>query len=130
MVYGMSPPPTVPRKPPISGVDLGVSIVGIILTVVFSVFAVFIGVFLLAFLDTCPPATCSIGGVIGTVGGTLLITAVLGVIGITFTIVALLRRARAWPLALGTFALCVLTCVIGVYLFGAAAGTGQGLLFG
>ncbi|WP_083740771.1 hypothetical protein [Mycobacterium sp. MS1601] len=118
-----------PRKPPISGVDLGISITAMILTVVFAAFAAFIGVFMLAFLDTCPPATCSVEGAIGSVGGTLLITAVTGVVGITFTIVQLMRRKQAWPIAVGTFVACVVICVVGIYVFGAAVGAEDGWLF-
>jgi hypothetical protein len=130
MVYGMPPPPPAPRKPPISGVDLGISITAMVLTVVFAAFAAFIGIFMLAFLDTCPPATCSVEGAIGSVGGTLLITAVSGVVGITVTIIQLTRRALAWPVAVGTLVLCVLICVIGVNIFGAAVGAEEGWLFG
>lgn len=130
MVYGMPPPPPAPRKPPISGVDLGISITAMVLTVVFGAFAAFIGVFMLAFLDTCPPMTCSVEGAIGTVGGTLLITAVSGVIGITVTCLQLMRRKPAWPVAVGTLVLCVLICVIGINVFGAAIGAEDGWLFG
>jgi hypothetical protein len=130
MVYGMPPPPPAPRKPPISGVDLGVSITAMVMTVVFGAFAAFIGVFMLAFLDTCPPATCSVEGAIGTVGGALLITAVGGVVGITVTCLQLTRRKPAWPVAVFTFVLCVLICIVGVYLFGAAVGAEEGWVFG
>jgi vacuolar-type H+-ATPase subunit I/STV1 len=130
MVYGMPPAPPAPRKPPISGVDLGVSITAIILTVAFGAFATFIGVFMLAFLDTCPPATCSLQGAIGSVSGTLLITGVTGVIGITFTVLALLRRALAWPIAVGTFVACVVICVVGINVFGIAIGAEDGWLLG
>lgn len=130
MIYGMQPPPPAPRKPPISGVDLGISITAMVLTVAFGAFAAFIGVFILAFLDTCPPATCSVEGAIGSVGGALLITAVTGVIGITFTIIQLTRRKLAWPVAVGTFVVCVLICVLGLFAFGAAVGAEEGWLFG
>ncbi|MGB3483654.1 MAG: hypothetical protein WBB07_15760 [Mycobacterium sp.] len=132
MVYGMPqmlpPPPPVPRKPPISGVDLGISITAILLTAAFGAVAAFIGVFMLAFLDTCPPATCSVEGAIGSVGGALLIAAAVGVSGITFTIVQLTRRARAWPIAVGTLVLCIVICVIGLFAFGAAVGAEDGWL--
>lgn len=131
MIYGMPPPPPPPpRKPPISGVDMGISITAMVLTVAFTAFAAFIGIFMLAFLDTCPRATCSVEGAIGAVGGTLLITAVTGVVGITVAIIQLLRRSLAWPIAVGTFVLCVLICVIGINIFGAAVGAEDGWLFG
>ena len=130
MVYGTPPPPPAPPKPPISGVDLGISITALVLIVVFGAFAVFIGVFMLAFLDSCPPARCSVEGAIGAVSGALMISAATGVAGITVTVVQLLRRGRAWPVAVGTFVLCVLICAIGVNVFGTAIGAEDGWLLG
>jgi hypothetical protein len=129
MAYVMPPPP-VPRKPPISGVDLGISITALVLTVAFGALAAFIGVFLLAFLDSCPPATCSVESGITAVGATLLIAAAIGVTGLVLTLVQLIRRGLAWPFAVGAFVLCVLTCVIGVHFYGKAVGAEEGWLFG
>ncbi|CAN5789366.1 hypothetical protein BH10ACT9_BH10ACT9_60150 [soil metagenome] len=129
MVYGMPPPPA-PRKPPISGVDLGVSLTAMILTAGFGAFAVFIGMFMLVFLDQCPPARCSVEGGITAVGATLLIAAVIGVTGLTMTIIQLTRRKLAWPFAVGAFLLCILICAIGVYYYGEAVGADTGWMFG
>jgi hypothetical protein len=121
MTYG-TPIAPVRVKPPISGVDLGISITALMLTFAFGGAAGFLGVFLLAFIDTCPPATCSVDGALTAVGGALLITATIAVAGLVATVVALIRRARAWPYAVGALLLCVTTCVIGFFAFSTAVG--------
>lgn len=129
MVYGM-PPPQAPRKPPISGVDLGISITAMVLTLAFGALALVAGLFMVAIADKCPPAICSGDEAMTTVGLTLLIAAVLGVAGFAVTIVQLVRRKLAWPYAVGMFVLCVTACVIGVYAYGAVVDADQGWLFG
>jgi hypothetical protein len=121
MTYGY--PPSPPQgKPPMSGADLGISIAAIVFTVLFGAFVAFIGIFSLAFLDTCPPATCSAGGAVTAVLTTVLALAGIGIIGIVLTIIALVRRKRAWPYAIGMFGLCVLACVAGTVGYVAATG--------
>lgn len=129
MVYGM-PPPQAPRKPPISGVDLGISITAMVLTLAFGAIALVAGLFMLAIADKCPPAICSGDDAMTVVGITLLISAVIGVAGFAVTIVQLVRRKLAWPYAVGMFILCVITCVVGVYAYGGAVNADQGWLFG
>lgn len=121
MTYG-TPAPPARVKPPISGVDFGVSIITMVLNVAFLAAATFLGVFLLAFIDSCPPATCSMDGAVTAVVSALLIAGAIGLAGIVITIVRLIRRARAWPWAAGAFTLCVITCVIGFFVFSAAVG--------
>lgn len=131
MVYGMPPPLAPrPRKPPISGVDLGISVTAMVLTLAFGGIAVVAGVFMLLILERCPPAICSVDDGTSAVGFTLLIAAVIGVAGFAVTIVQLVRRKLAWPYAVAMFVLCVTTCVIGVYVYGDAVGADQGWLFG
>ncbi|CAN5494033.1 hypothetical protein BH11ACT7_BH11ACT7_31140 [soil metagenome] len=101
-----------------------------ILTVGFGALAAFIGLFMLVFLDQCPPARCNVESGITAVGATLLIAAVIGVTGLVMTIIQLTRRGRAWPFAVGAFALCILTCAIGVYYYGDAVGADTGWMFG
>nr|WP_234714039.1 hypothetical protein [Mycolicibacterium chlorophenolicum] len=84
--------------------------------------AVFFGVFSLAFLDHCPPETCSVDGAVNAVFTALLVAAGVGVVGLVLTVVALIRRATAWPYALATFALCALTLFLGGVGYGAAVG--------
>lgn len=121
MTYGYPGPPA-REKPPISGADLGISIAAIVLTIVFGACAAFIGVFGLAFMDTCQPATCSAEGAVFAVGIALLAAAVIGVTGTVVTIVALVKRKRAWPYAVAMFSLCVFVCGLGAVGFIVANG--------
>ncbi|MBI5339385.1 MAG: hypothetical protein HZB45_17070 [Mycolicibacterium rufum] len=112
-----------PRPPaPRSGADVAISIVFLVLTGVLGAAAVFFGVFSLAFLDHCPPETCSVDGAVNAVFTALLVAAGVGVVGLVLTVVALIRRATAWPYALATFALCALTLFLGGVGYGAAVG--------
>lgn len=105
--------PTAPPKPPASGADIAVSVVVLILTALFGAVAGFFGIFSLAFIDHCPPATCSIDGAVTSVMMSLGIALLIGVAGLVATIVQLVRRKRGWPIAVGTLVLCVLTVFLG-----------------
>jgi hypothetical protein len=116
--YG-PPPPQAQRSPS----DLGGSITLIVLTVLSWGFAAFFGLFLLAFLDHCPPATCSADGAMLAIGSALLVAAVIAVIGVTITVVRLVRRKTAWPIALGTLLLCLAAYVCGIVGYFVSVGT-------
>lgn len=118
MGYPVFPQP----KPPLSGADLAVSVVALVLTLVLGVLAAFFGVFSLAFLDHCPPESCSVDGAVTAVATALLIAAAIGAAGLTATIVALYRRKPGWPFAVATLVLCVLTFVVGGVGYAAAVG--------
>lgn len=107
--YPAMPPP----KPPVSGVDVAVSITVLVLTVIFLAASAFMGLFSLAFLDSCPPATCSVEGAISAVMSGVGTAVALGVIGLVITVVRLFRRKRAWPLAVATLVLCAIAVVLG-----------------
>jgi hypothetical protein len=115
---------TYPRaaRPPRSTADVVISVAVLVLTVLMGGVAVFLGVFSLAFLDHCPPPSCSVDGAVTAVFTALMVAAVIGLLGLVLTVVALVRRATAWPYAVATFALCVLTLFIGVLRYGAAVG--------
>ena len=119
MAYpGYSPPP----RPPRSSSDLWISIGVLILTVVFGVVAATMGLFSLAFLDYCPPESCSADG-----AATAVITAVLagsgvGVVGLAVTVIRLFRRKPGWPFAVATFALCAVAMALGGVGYAIAVG--------
>ena len=100
-------------KPPVSGADIAVSIVMLVLTALMIAVGAFFGLFSLAFLDHCPPATCSEQGAVNAVATALMVATGIGVVGLVATVVQLVRRKRGWPLAVGTFALCLVTFVVG-----------------
>jgi hypothetical protein len=111
-----------PPKPPMSGTDLAVSIAALILTVLLGIAAAGFGMFSLAFLDYCPPESCSAEKAFTAVTTALVIAAAIGAVGLTVTIVALYRRARAWPFAIATFVLCLIAFVLGGVGYAVAVG--------
>jgi hypothetical protein len=72
MGYPGYPPPPPPSKPPIPTTDLVISIGALIPTVAFGVVAAAMGLFSLAFLDYCPPESCSADGAVTAVAIALL----------------------------------------------------------
>ena len=99
-----------------------ISIVVMVLTVLFGAGAALMGFFLLAFLDHCPPQTCSVDGAVTAVGTAVVAAVAIALVGFAMTIVALVRRKPAWPFALGTFVLCGLAFVLGGVGYDAAVG--------
>lgn len=116
------PWPPAPAKPPIPAADLTISIVALVLTVALGGCAAVMGLFLVAFIDHCPPETCSIDGAVTAVGTALMIAFVVGLAGTVVTIVQLVRRSPAWPFAVGTLVLCGVICVLGAVGYGIAVG--------
>jgi hypothetical protein len=110
-----------PVKPRAQG-DLVISIVALGLVVLLGAAAAVMGLFALAFLDDCPPESCSVDGAVTAVGTALMIAFVVGLIGLVVTIVALVRRSLAWPFAVGTLVLCAVICVFGGVGYAAAVG--------
>ncbi|PRC44131.1 hypothetical protein C6A85_000000101790 [Mycobacterium sp. ITM-2017-0098] len=118
MAYpGAAQQPAPPRR---SGADVAISIAGLLLTVLLGAAAAFFGLFSLAFLDHCPPATCSIDGAVNAVFTALLAAAAIGLIGSAVTVIQLVRRKTAWPFAVGTFTLCVVALALGAVGYSAA----------
>lgn len=114
--------PAYPAKPPRSAADLTISIIFMVLTVVVGAGAAFLGLFSLAFLDYCPPATCSAEGAVTAVMTSVAVAAGLGVIGIVIAIVQLARRKLAWPFAVGTLVLCLIVLLFGGVAYYSAVG--------
>jgi hypothetical protein len=119
------PWPPAPAKRPISAVDLTISIISLVLTLLLGGSAAVMGFFLLAFLDYCPPETCSADGAVTAVGISLIVAVVVGLVGLVVTIVQLVRRSPAWPFAVGTLVLCGVICAFGFAGYFAAVGAGR-----
>lgn len=115
-------PPPYPPQPQRNAADVTVSILMMVLTVLLGAVAAVIGVFSLAFLDHCPPATCSADGAVAAVMGALAAAALVGVTGVVLTMIAIGRRKRSWPLAVGTFVLCLVVLFGGFLGYVAAVG--------
>lgn len=112
------PPPPPPRNP----TDVVVSIILMVAVVVVGACASVMGIFSLAFLDHCPPATCSAEGAVTAVMGALAAAALAGVTGIVLTIVALARRKPGWPFAAGTLAVVFGVLFAGMVGYSVAVG--------
>ena len=121
MAYPSYPPPP-PFKPPIATTDLWVSIAALVLTVAFGVLAAVMGLFSLAFLDYCPPESCSAEGGATAVGTALLAAVAIGVVGLVVTVIQLYRRKPAWPFAVGTLVLCAVAVGLGGVGYAMAVG--------
>ncbi|MCV7176211.1 hypothetical protein [Mycolicibacterium sphagni] len=123
---GYPPPypgyPPAPAKPPRSAADLTISIILLALTVVVGAGGAFLGLFSLAFLDNCPPATCSVEGAVTAVMTGVGVAALVALIGIIVTIVVLVAHKKAWPYAVGTLALTLAALFFGAVGFSAAVG--------
>jgi hypothetical protein len=119
MAYPGYPPPP---KPPIASSDLWISIGVLILTVAFGVVAATMGLFSLAFLDYCPPESCSADGAATAVVTAVLAAAGIGVVGLAVTVIQLYRRKPGWPFAVATFALCAVAVVLGGVGYAMAVG--------
>jgi hypothetical protein len=115
-------PPARPTKPPVSPADLWISISALVLTVLMGITAAVLGVFSLAFLDYCPPETCSADHAVSAVATALLIAAVIGTAGLAVTIAQLVRRKPAWPFAVATLVLCTVACFFGAVGYAVAVG--------
>ena len=113
--YPYAPYPYAPQQPR-NAADVTASVLMMVMTVLLGGLAAVIGVFMLAFIDHCPPATCSIDGAVTAVMGALAVAALVGVTGVVLTMVAIGRRKKSWPFAAGTLGLCV------VVLFGGFVG--------
>ena len=120
------PPPPPPAKPPVSGADLAISIICLVLTLLLGGAAAVMGFFFLAFLDYCPPETCSADNAVTAIGISLIVAIVVGLVGLVITIVQLVRRSPAWPFAVGTLVLCGVICAFGFAGYFSAVGAGSG----
>jgi hypothetical protein len=109
-------------KPPVSGSDLAISITALTITVLLGAVAAVFGLFSLAFLDHCPPESCSAEGAATAVGTALLMAFVIGVVGLVVTVVQLFRRKPGWPFAVGTLVLCTLAVFLGGVGYSMAVG--------
>jgi hypothetical protein len=78
--------------------------------------------FMLAFTDYCPPDRCHADRAATSVMLSVLAAGVLTLIGSVLTIVFLLRRRLAWPLATATLILSVAAELLGVLGYFVAVG--------
>ena len=120
MSYGYPPVPH--PKRPISGADLAISIIALVLTAIVGGGGALMGLLLLAFLDVCPPERCNVDGAVTAIFTAVVVAGVVALIGAVLTIVQLIRRVPAWPFAVATLGLCALALVAGGIGYDSAVG--------
>ena len=76
------------------------------------------GLFSVAFLDYCPPESCSANGALTAAMTTVGVAALIALTGLVLTITRLGARKKAWPFAAGT-----LGAMLAVFFLGAMAYT-------
>ncbi len=120
MGYPTPPPYWAPPPPPRNTTDITVSVILLVLTVLACGAASVMSFFTLAFLDYCPPATCSVDGAVTAVLTTIAIAAVSTLAGLIVTVIRLGRRKTAWPFAVGTLAMLIVVFFAGAIAYTAA----------
>jgi hypothetical protein len=103
--------------------DVVVSVAALVIAAVVIAMGVLVGVFALAFLDSCYAPRCSEGGAWTAVGAGLVAAAVIGVAGMVATIIRIVRRRPAWPFAASALVLAVLVLAVGAIGYTAAVGS-------
>ncbi|MGY4650888.1 hypothetical protein [Mycobacterium sp. URHB0021] len=114
--------PVPPAKARVSTSDVLISVGLLVVTATLGVAAAGMGLFMLAFLDSCPPESCSVDGAVTAVGATLLVALGIGIVGLLATVVQLVRRKPGWPFAVATLVLCASAFVVGGIGYAAAVG--------
>ncbi|MEQ3554422.1 hypothetical protein WIS52_28485 [Pseudonocardia nematodicida] len=95
--------------------DVALSGFALALTGMLIALGVFGGVFLMAFLDYCPPRTCSSLNILVSVGGSLVVAVAAGIAGLAMTVLRIVERRVSWP-----FAAVTLLIAAAAIAFGAA----------
>lgn len=120
MGYPTPPPGWTPPPPRRNTADVTVSVIVTVLTVLIGAAGAVMGLFSLAFLDHCPPATCSVDGAVTTATATVGIAGLAGVSGSVVTIIRLVAHKKAWPFAVGTLAVVLAVFFLGTIAYTAA----------
>lgn len=99
-----------------------VSVTALVLAALVIAIGVLVGVFALAFLDSCYPPQCRESAVWTAVIAPLAVATAVGLAGMATTIIRLTRRRPAWPFALGALAVAVIVLAAGAVGYTAAVG--------
>jgi uncharacterized BrkB/YihY/UPF0761 family membrane protein len=104
--------------------DIVLSIVFLAVGTLTALVGGFFQLFIFAFTDDCPPATCHIDQATTDVFATWAIVAVVFLAAIVLTIVLLAQRRRAWWVALIGLIAVVVGGIVGFILYAGAVGYG------
>ena len=117
-----SGPAVVPDAARRKGWDIALSVFLLVLAGVVGLVGSVLAIFALAFVDVCPPDTCSVDGAIAAQFTAGLVVTLAFVVGLIATIVALTRRRRGWWIALITVLAVLVIWVLGFVGYFAAVG--------
>lgn len=117
-----SGPAVVPDEAQRKGWDIALSVFLLVLAGVVGLVGSVLAIFTLAFIDVCPPETCSVDGALAAQFTAGLVVILAFVVGLIATIVALTRRRRGWWIALITVFGVVVIWVLGFVGYFAAVG--------
>ncbi len=120
MGYPHHPPPPLP--PPRNTVDVAVSVTVVVLTVLMVAGSALMGFFILAFLDYCPPESCSVSGAVTSVMAGVGVAALASLFGVVTVAIRVGRRLTSWPYALAALVMCVVALGGGLFAYNAAVG--------
>jgi uncharacterized BrkB/YihY/UPF0761 family membrane protein len=105
-----------------AGWDIALSIILLAIALVGLAISAFGQLFIAAFTDYCPPATCHVDQGIGEVFAVYGVVSVLLVVSIVLTIVFLVTRRRAWWIALIGLVIVIVGAITAFVLYLVAVG--------
>lgn len=111
---------TVPNRRPLLIWDIVVSLTVLLVSGGFLVVAAVIDLIFAALVGSCPVRTCSAGAAVASLGISWFVMFLLVIIGAVLTIVRVVRRRRAWWIALLAFVLVVAIWITGFVLYSTA----------
>ena len=110
----------IPTRRPLLVWDIAVSIALLLISGGFLVVAGIIDLFSAALVGRCPADTCSAGAAVASLGISWFVMFLLLIMGNVLTIVSLVRRRKAWWIALLTLVLVAAVWIIGFVLYSQA----------
>ena len=104
------------------GWDIALSVFLLVLAATVGIVGGILAFFSIAFIDNCPPETCSADGAVSAQFTAALVVILAFVVGLIATIVALASRRRGWWVALLTVVIILIIWVLGFVGYFAAVG--------
>ena len=111
---------TIATRRPLLVWDIAVSMAVLLTGAGFLVVAAVIDLFSAVLVGRCPVATCSAGAAVASLGISWFVMFLLLIMGNVLTIVSLVRRRKAWWIALLTLVLVAAVWIIGFVLYSQA----------
>ncbi|RZT87120.1 hypothetical protein EV383_4028 [Pseudonocardia sediminis] len=112
----------VAAKRPLIAWDVAISVVALTITGMTVALGVFGAVFLIAFLDYCPPQNCSTSGALVSVGGSVVVAFAAGLGGLVVSVLRILDRRTSWPFSVVTLLVCATAIGVGMIRYLDAVG--------